>query len=132
MTGSNSVNVFLGLGLPWMMAAIYWQNAPEAARDAWKRRYGKADCFGAYSLDSRKGGTRDHVGFLVPAGSLGVSVATFSACACATLAILVARRKVYGAELGGPTAAKYATSVAFVGLWLVYIVVSTLNAYDFI
>ena len=24
VTGSNSVNVFLGLGLPWMMAAIYW------------------------------------------------------------------------------------------------------------
>jgi len=23
--GSNSVNVFLGLGLPWLMAAIYWQ-----------------------------------------------------------------------------------------------------------
>ncbi len=24
VTGSNSVNVFLGLGLPWMIAAIYW------------------------------------------------------------------------------------------------------------
>ena len=24
VTGSNSVNVFLGLGLPWMMAAVYW------------------------------------------------------------------------------------------------------------
>lgn len=23
ITGSNSVNVFLGLGLPWMIAAIY-------------------------------------------------------------------------------------------------------------
>ena len=25
VTGSNSVNVFLGLGLPWMLAAIYWE-----------------------------------------------------------------------------------------------------------
>jgi solute carrier family 8 (sodium/calcium exchanger) len=25
ITGSNSVNVFLGLGLPWTVAAIYWQ-----------------------------------------------------------------------------------------------------------
>lgn len=25
VTGSNSVNVFLGLGLPWVVAAIYWQ-----------------------------------------------------------------------------------------------------------
>merc|ERR1711975_123021 len=24
VTGSNSVNVFLGLGLPWMVGAIYW------------------------------------------------------------------------------------------------------------
>ena len=24
VTGSNSVNVFLGLGLPWTIAAIYW------------------------------------------------------------------------------------------------------------
>lgn len=25
VTGSNSVNVFLGLGMPWVIAAIYWQ-----------------------------------------------------------------------------------------------------------
>jgi Ca2+/Na+ antiporter len=24
ITGSNSVNVFLGLGLPWVIATIYW------------------------------------------------------------------------------------------------------------
>ena len=24
VTGSNSVNVFLGLGLPWVFASIYW------------------------------------------------------------------------------------------------------------
>ena len=24
VTGSNSVNVFLGMGLPWMLASIYW------------------------------------------------------------------------------------------------------------
>jgi solute carrier family 8 (sodium/calcium exchanger) len=24
VTGSNSVNVFLGLGLPWVIGAIYW------------------------------------------------------------------------------------------------------------
>ncbi len=26
VTGSNSVNVFLGLGLPWLIAAIYWRS----------------------------------------------------------------------------------------------------------
>jgi len=25
VTGSNSVNVFLGMGLPWMIATIYWK-----------------------------------------------------------------------------------------------------------
>lgn len=25
ITGSNSVNIFLGLGLPWVFATIYWQ-----------------------------------------------------------------------------------------------------------
>merc|ERR1711977_631473 len=27
ITGSNSVNVFLGLGLPWMVAALYWNSS---------------------------------------------------------------------------------------------------------
>merc|ERR1719409_451030 len=26
VTGSNSVNVFLGLGLPWTIGAIYWSS----------------------------------------------------------------------------------------------------------
>ena len=25
VTGSNSVNVFLGLGMPWLIAALYWE-----------------------------------------------------------------------------------------------------------
>uniref|UniRef100_A0A0K0DPM8 Na_Ca_ex domain-containing protein n=1 Tax=Angiostrongylus cantonensis TaxID=6313 RepID=A0A0K0DPM8_ANGCA len=30
VTGSNSVNVFLGLGLPWLIAAIYWASKGES------------------------------------------------------------------------------------------------------
>jgi len=35
VTGSNSVNVFLGLGLPWLIATIYWQvkEVRKAARE---------------------------------------------------------------------------------------------------
>merc|ERR1711977_800542 len=36
VTGSNSVNVFLGLGLPWMMAAFYWTGN---ATPAWTAKY---------------------------------------------------------------------------------------------
>ena len=24
VTGSNSVNVYLGIGIPWLAAAVYW------------------------------------------------------------------------------------------------------------
>ena len=114
------------------MAAIYWKYAPQAAVDEWKRRYGKPDCLGGYSLDDKKDGAWDHVGFLVPKGSLGVSVLTFSACAITTLAVLVLRRKLYGAELGGPKLQKYATAALFVALWFLYIVVSTVKAYNLV
>merc|ERR1719238_594481 len=43
ITGSNSVNVFLGLGLPWTVASVYWwatgqnerwrENAPQNVQD---------------------------------------------------------------------------------------------------
>merc|ERR1719245_1177530 len=37
VTGSNSVNVFLGLGLPWMIAAIMWSVGERTAK--WDARY---------------------------------------------------------------------------------------------
>ena len=37
VTGSNSVNVFLGIGLPWSIAAIYW--AVAGPSDLWRERY---------------------------------------------------------------------------------------------
>merc|ERR1719230_265912 len=40
VTGSNSVNVFLGIGLPWMIGAFYWQ-----------LKEGKAMPVGAAGLD---------------------------------------------------------------------------------
>mmetsp|Transcript_109232 Transcript_109232/g.319754 ORF Transcript_109232/g.319754 Transcript_109232/m.319754 type:complete len:854 (+) Transcript_109232:79-2640(+) len=29
VTGSNSVNVFVGIGIPWTMSAVYWSTQPE-------------------------------------------------------------------------------------------------------
>merc|ERR1719394_436254 len=37
VTGSNSVNVFLGLGLPWMIGAIYWAIA--GPNQKWRDKY---------------------------------------------------------------------------------------------
>merc|ERR1719240_2288844 len=40
ITGSNSVNVFLGLGLPWMVASIYWANFGSLTQEAaWRAKY---------------------------------------------------------------------------------------------
>lgn len=31
VTGSNSVNVYLGIGIPWLAAAIYWSSGVRAS-----------------------------------------------------------------------------------------------------
>jgi len=116
ITGSNSVNVFLGLGLPWMIAAIYWKvyaDDPELAA-AWHAKYaGEA----WHSPDMA-------IGFAVPAGDLGYSVAVFTVCALVCLGTLILRRAVLGFELGGPETPKKATAAFFVFLWFVYIALS--------
>jgi len=111
VTGSNSVNVFLGLGLPWGVAAIYWTYVA-SDEASWRARYaGEA----WYTPEMP-------VSFIMPAGDLGFSVAVFTFCACMCLATLMLRRAVIGYELGmsmrGPTA------VLFVLLWFTYIALS--------
>merc|ERR1719340_555492 len=39
VTGSNSVNVFLGLGLPWMICALVWHNRTCQEGDDWSVKY---------------------------------------------------------------------------------------------
>jgi len=66
VTGSNSVNVFLGLGLPWAMAALYWTLfASGDAEVAWHSRYSAEDWYVPGMA----------VAFAVPAADLGFSVA---------------------------------------------------------
>jgi solute carrier family 8 (sodium/calcium exchanger) len=122
VTGSNSVNVFLGLGMPWAIAAIYWTN--EGPTDEWKGTIGikNPEIVAAYSEG----------GFAVPAGDLGFTVAVFCACALMVLATLTFRRAVFGAELGASDPnAKHPliTSIFFVGLWLLYVSMSILAVY---
>jgi Ca2+/Na+ antiporter len=41
VTGSNAVNVFLGLGLPWLMASCFWDfgSPDQAAKEEWVLKY---------------------------------------------------------------------------------------------
>merc|ERR1712088_1053102 len=103
VTGSNSVNVFLGLGLPWVIASIYW----------WAKGEGKV--------------------FEVKDEALGFSVLLYSIAAILAIALLMLRRKLafFGnAELGGTVAPKYVSGAILVGLWFSYVLLSSLQAYE--
>ncbi|CAF0956523.1 unnamed protein product [Adineta ricciae] len=103
VTGSNSVNVFLGLGLPWLVAAIYWEskNLPFTVK----------------------------AGDL----SFSVLVFSICCVLGMTVLILRRYLGFFGkAELGGPTIPKYVCSIFFVLLWVGYLTLSGLQAYGHI
>ncbi|XP_034381243.1 sodium/calcium exchanger 3 isoform X3 [Cyclopterus lumpus] len=98
VTGSNAINVFLGIGLAWSVAAIYWHMK------------GKP--------------------FVVEAGSLAFSVTLFTIFAFLAISVLLYRRRAHiGGELGGPRGHRLATSAFLFGLWFLYILFSSLEAY---
>ncbi|CAL8266975.1 unnamed protein product [Merluccius merluccius] len=98
VTGSNAVNVFLGIGLAWSVAAIYWEVKGEP--------------------------------FRVDPGSLAFSVTLFTIFAFVIIAVLMLRRRPsIGGELGGSRCSKTLTSLFFFGLWFLYILFSSLEAY---
>ena len=104
VTGSNAVNVFLGIGIAWTVAAIYW---------------------------AVTGRTPEEQKFRVPPGNLAFSVTIFSVFACVAIFVLMYRRKSskIKAELGGPKVPKTFGAIFFVLLWLVYILLSALDSY---
>ena len=67
--------------------------------------------------------------FIVPAGSLGFSVAVFSAICALCVVMLYLRRlpRFGGGELGGSKKGKWITGTTFIVLWLLYIVISSLQ-----
>lgn len=114
VTGSNSVNVFLGLGLPWVIGSIYWKAVGQT--DVWKDEY---------AAKHPKWVAENRGMFVVIGGELGFSVAIFSACAVMCIFTLLLRRKLFGGELGGPRTPQLATAAFLVFLWLLYIGLSS-------
>ena len=131
VTGSNSVNVFLGLGLPWVIAV------------AWSAKFTPADGPGGSEAwnalsqaryEARFGSTAPKLTdnlplYYVPAGSLGFSVVVFIVVACTCVVILMIRRKVVGGELGGTGSGRLISCIALCSLWMIYILMSILQAY---
>lgn len=72
----------------------------------------------------------DNPGYYVPAGALGFSVMLFTLLAIVCLCFLIGRRYVVGGELGGSKFGRTGSCAFLVFLWVIYIVLSTLQAYD--
>lgn len=116
VTGSNSVNVFLGLGLPWTLAAIYWNLTDR--HDGWVLEYP--------DVALANPGTK--CVFAVPSANLGFSIVSFC-CACfGAITLLVVRRRSVGGELGGPHSSKVSSSVVLVAYWLGYVAIVSWRA----
>ncbi|KAI4468642.1 sodium/calcium exchanger [Holotrichia oblita] len=65
--------------------------------------------------------------------SLAFSVTIFCSGAAITIIVLLIRRsKSIGGELGGPTVPKYITSAFLFFIWLMYLLLSTLEVYNVI
>jgi Ca2+/Na+ antiporter len=129
VTGSNCVNVFLGLGLPWMIAAIYWSTVPTDGSEAaeWVAKYA-TEGGGEYSPHVKKyWDEKGELAFVVRAGDLGLSVIIFCNCALTAVFVLYLRRKLFGGELGGPKVPRYMTAVLLVIMWLIYLIISALK-----
>jgi len=107
VTGSNSVNVFLGIGIPWTMAAVYWKIV--GATPDWIKKYGTPPAGkGAY--------------FVVRGNDLAFSVVVFSIAALLALGIIRLRRIKLGGELGGPFRVKIMSCLILVLLWVFFII----------
>merc|ERR1711959_534509 len=114
VTGSNSVNVFLGLGLPWLIATIAhsssgfdWDNEEMSDGKLW------TDTEGTYGME---------------AGDLAFSVVLFCICAILCIGLVYVRRFVGQPELGGSATVKSFVGCIMFGLWIFYVIVSSLVA----
>eukprot|EP00268_Persea_americana_P017132 TRINITY_DN18200_c0_g1_i4.p1 TRINITY_DN18200_c0_g1~~TRINITY_DN18200_c0_g1_i4.p1 ORF type:complete len:207 (-),score=17.14 TRINITY_DN18200_c0_g1_i4:46-666(-) len=94
---SNSVNIYVGIGIPWLINTAY--------------------NFIAYREPLR----------ISNAAGLSFSLLIFFATSTGCIAVLVLRRIALGAELGGPRLWAWVTSVYFMFLWVVFVVLSSLR-----
>ncbi|KAK8693823.1 hypothetical protein V6N13_071391 [Hibiscus sabdariffa] len=97
ITCSNSVNIYVGIGVPWLIDTVY--------------------NFIAYGESLR----------IENAGGLSFSLLVFFCTSVGCISVLVVRRLILGAELGGPRFWAWVTSVFFMLLWLIFVVLSSLR-----
>lgn len=94
---SNSVNIYVGIGVPWLINTVY--------------------NYFAY---------REPL-YIENAKGLSFSLLIFFATSVGCIVVLVLRRLIIGAELGGPRLWAWLTSIYFMLLWVVFVVLSSLK-----
>ncbi|KAJ8898621.1 hypothetical protein K2173_004234 [Erythroxylum novogranatense] len=97
ITCSNSVNIYVGIGVPWLIDTAY--------------------NFFAYR-------ERLHIN---NAAGLSFSLLVFFATSVGCIAVLVFRRLTLGAELGGPRIWAWVTCLYLMLLWVIFVVLSSLR-----
>eukprot|EP00929_Paragymnodinium_shiwhaense_P061811 TRINITY_DN30887_c0_g1_i1.p1 TRINITY_DN30887_c0_g1~~TRINITY_DN30887_c0_g1_i1.p1 ORF type:complete len:916 (+),score=217.88 TRINITY_DN30887_c0_g1_i1:97-2844(+) len=112
VTGSNCVNVFVGIGVPWTIGAFYWHAG--GPNKVWQAKY--PDFLAVHPQYASAGA------FVVLGGQLAFSVIVFAVAAVICLAALVLRRVKVGGELGGNFVAQWTSVALFVSCWVYYIV----------
>eukprot|EP00929_Paragymnodinium_shiwhaense_P114014 TRINITY_DN8231_c0_g1_i1.p1 TRINITY_DN8231_c0_g1~~TRINITY_DN8231_c0_g1_i1.p1 ORF type:complete len:1002 (+),score=125.90 TRINITY_DN8231_c0_g1_i1:292-3006(+) len=110
VTGGDSARVFLGIGIPWTMAALYW--GAVGPTEEWKATYPE------YVAANPEGA------FIVPGGMLGFNVVMYLLTAMPVLVAINLRRAIFGGELGGPFGPKVLTGIAFFLMWCFYLYMS--------
>jgi len=129
ITGSNSINVFMGIGLAWCLAAFRWET--DVIDDDWRRQFD-------YLTPDQQHNVRDvmkhkdgNAVFVTPAGTIWFNLMVFSVNAFFALQHLFARRKRFGGELGGPkkgVMGQYFSAAFLVAQWFIYITASVIFA----
>ncbi|KAG4981792.1 hypothetical protein JHK87_026541 [Glycine soja] len=102
ITCSNSVNIYVGIGVPWLIDTLY--------------------NFIAYREPLR----------IQNAGGLSFSLIVFFSTSVGCILVLVLRRIIFGAELGGPRLWARITCAFFMLLWIIFVVLSSLKVSGFI
>uniref|UniRef100_A0AC34QB99 Sodium/calcium exchanger membrane region domain-containing protein n=1 Tax=Panagrolaimus sp. JU765 TaxID=591449 RepID=A0AC34QB99_9BILA len=99
VTGSNAVNVFLGIGVAWAIAAVY---------HAWNGTVFKVNA-----------------GSLAPSVTLFCLGSVF----CIAILQFRRYNTKIGGELGGPNVWRYISATAFILIWVFYMIYCILDAY---
>ncbi|MQM02581.1 hypothetical protein Taro_035347 [Colocasia esculenta] len=97
ITCSNSVNIYIGIGVPWLIDTTY--------------------NFFVYGQPLQ----------IPNADGLSFSLLVFFATSAGCIAVLVLRRLTLGAELGGPRLWAWLTCAYFMVLWLIFVILSSLR-----